>query len=160
MGIKFLTYRRKLPWTVTWSHSWTGKRHTKGFASEAEALAFEQARAELAVLEKRIMKKTHNAKASMQKLTVRALLDSYFALSESNQLTLKQAKYHASHIVGAFGHRMAAQLSSHDMLAFVEAHRLRGVAQSTANRRLSILRAALNWAVRAGVLASNHSSTI
>ena len=155
MGIQFHQFRKKKPWVVTWRNPWTGKRHTQAFDDEALAVAFEEAQAEIAAKERALLRKARKQKTSQSRISVKDLLESYFRLAHSNPVTVRQAQYHASHVISAFGHRLASQLDRQDILNFSEAQHLRGIAQITVNRRVSILRAALNWAVRNGLLATN-----
>lgn len=55
---------------------------------------------------------------------------------------------------------MASLLAVADILNFAEVQHMRGVAQSTVNRRVSILRAALNWGVRNALLVTNPLSEL
>lgn len=155
MGIQFHEFRKKKPWVVTWRNPWTGKKHTQGFDDEATAAAFEAAQAEIAAKERALLRKARKQKASRSRICVKELLDSYFRLAHTNPVTIRQARYHASHIISAFGNRLASQLCTQDVFNFSEAQQLHGIAQITVNRRVSILRAALNWAVRNGLLAEN-----
>lgn len=155
MSIQFQGFRKKKPWVVTWRNPWTGKRHTQGFAEEAEAKIFEDAQADIAAKEKALLRKARKHKAVQNRVCVKDLLDSYFRLAHTNTVTIRQARYHASHIISAFGNRLASQICAQDILNFSEAQHLRGIAQITVNRRISILRAALNWAVRSGILQEN-----
>lgn len=155
MGIQFHEFRKKKPWVVTWRNPWTGKKHTQGFDDEATAAAFEAAQAEIAAKERALLRKARKQKASQSRISVKDLLESYFRLAHSNPVTIRQARYHASHIVSAFGHRLASQLNRQDILNFSEAQHLRGIAPITVNRRVSILRAALNWGTKNGLLPEN-----
>ncbi|WP_165176884.1 site-specific integrase [Desulfovibrio sp. ZJ369] len=155
MGIQFHQFRKKKQWVVTWRNPWTGKKHTQSFADEAAAMAFEAAQAEIAARERALLRKARKQTAGRSRINVKDLLDSYFRLAHTNPLTIRQARYHAGQIIYAFGHRLASQISRQDMLNFSEAQQLRGIAQITVNRRVSILRAALNWAVRNGLLPAN-----
>lgn len=155
MGIQFHEFRKKKPWVVTWRNPWTGKKHTQGFDDEATAVAFEAAQAEIAAKERALLRKARKQKASQSRISVKDLLESYFRLAHSNPVTIRQARYHASHIVSAFGHRLASQLNRQDILNFSEAQHLRGIAPITVTRRVSILRAALNWGTKNGLLPEN-----
>lgn len=121
---------------------------------------FEQTLNAIAYEEKKILQKTKKAKCKASKISVNELLNSYFALSHTNPVTIRQARYHACHITSVFGGRQASLLTRKDMLNFAEAQKLSGLAQSTINRRVSILRAALNWAVRNGLLTNNPLSDL
>jgi integrase len=120
-----------------------------------EAEAFETAQAELAAKEKSLLKRSRQTKKANHRMTVTELLEKYFAVTHSNRVTLKQNKYHASHILSAFGGKMVYRLVPEDILNFTAALKLRGLAQSTINRRVSILRAALNWGKNCGLFPSN-----
>lgn len=159
MAIVFIAWKRK-PWTVNWRHSWTGRKVSKGFSTETEAQNFAAMQEELAAKEKNILKKAKKTKARVSRITVRELLDSYFSLAHTNVTTISTARYHAVPLMGIFGGRMASLLAVADILNFAESQRLRGIAQSTVNRRVSILRAALNWGVRNALLATNPLSEL
>jgi integrase len=143
-------------WKVQWKNPWTGKKRVYLFQKEQEAHDFLTTQQTIREQEKTLLKKRRKSPLKDRTtITVKELLDKYFNLSQSSQLTIKQSKYHVSHIISAFGIRQAQLLSAVDILSFSEAQRLRGVAQSTVNRRVSILRAALNWAVDNGLLPRN-----
>lgn len=154
MGIRFHEYRKK-PWVVTWRNPWTGKKHTKAFCSEDEAAVFATAQAELAAREKTLLRKARQKKQKDGRIRVSELLDAYFRNTQTNPLTKRQSQYHASHILTAFGKRVSAHLERQDILNFAQAQQERGIALTTIYRRVSILRAALNWAVRNGLLKEN-----
>ncbi len=155
MSIQFHQFRKKKQWVVTWKNPWTGKKHIRSFDDKALALAFDEAQADMAAKEKALLRKTRERKNGQSRITVTELLETYFRLSLSNALTIKQTRYHAGHLLAVFGHRQAGRLDRQDILRFSEAQHLRGIAQSTINRRVSILRAALNWGVRNGILPEN-----
>lgn len=118
MSIQFQGFRKKKPWVVTWRNPWTGKRHTQGFAEEAEAKIFEDAQADIAAKEKALLRKARKHKAVQNRVCVKDLLDSYFRLAHTNTVTIRQARYHASHIISAFGNRLASQICGQDILNF------------------------------------------
>ncbi len=151
--VKFYGYRKNRQWVVTW-RSTTGSMLSQGFDSEREARAFEQSLQLIAEKERAILKKRKREQVNRQKITVKELVEQYLA-SQGNPVTQKQNGYHAAHIVRAFGQRQAARLAPDDAFAFIAAQQARGVARITANRRLSILRAALNWAVSLHILQVN-----
>lgn len=155
MSVRYVECRKGKKWEVTWRNPWTGKRHSRRFAEEVVAVAFDSAQVEIATKEKALLRKARKPKANQARIKVKDLLESYFRLAHSNPVTIKQSQYHASHISSIFGHRQASHLDRQDVLNFSEAQRLRGIAQITVNRRISILRAALNWGVRNGLLAEN-----
>lgn len=156
MTVQHLGYRKSNPWVVTWRNIWTKRKSAKGFPTEKEARDFERVQMEIAAQEKALLKKRRKTRdKTRSKISVRELLESYFTLAHTNPTTIKQSRYHAVHVVALFGERKAAQLTVQDILNFSEAQKLREVAQTTINRRVSILRAALNWGVRNGLLSEN-----
>ena len=155
MQIKFLGYRKRGQWVLTWVQPVTKRRTVKSFATEQEAEDFAGVLHEVAQREKAIMRRARCAKATGPKITVKELFARFFAVAYDNPVTLKHCRYHADQVETLLGGRMAAQLTKPDVFNFLTAQRLRGIAQVTANRRYSILRAAINWAVRSGILENN-----
>ena len=143
--VKFYGYRKNRQWVATW-RSTTGSMLSQGFDTEQEAKVFEQNLHLIAEKERALLKKRKRNQVNSQKITVNDLIAQYLA-SQGNPVTQKQNGYHAAHIIRAFGQRQAARLLPDDAFAFIAAQQARGVARITANRRLSVLRAALNWAV-------------
>ena len=155
MPIQHCKYRHENPWVVTWKSA-TGGKLTRSFFTREEAEIFDRIQAEIAAQEKAALRRRGAGRVTRRnRISVDTLLDSYFALAHSNPTTIKQSGYHAAHIRAAFGKRLAGQLRKQDILNFSEAQKLRGVAQITINRRVSILRAALNWGVRNELLPAN-----
>lgn len=154
MGIRFHEYRKK-PWVVTWRNPWTGKKHTKSFCTENEAITFDRTQAELAAKEKALLRRARHKKQKAGRIRVSELLEAYFLNAQTNAITKRQSRYHASHILAAFGKRESTNLDRQDILNFSQAQQERGIALTTIYRRVSILRAALNWAVRNGLLENN-----
>lgn len=99
-------------------------------------------------------------RASCPRMTVEELFQRYLSVALSNPTTAKQAAYHASHILTLYGQRQATRLTSADMIQFMELQKVRGLCQATINRRISILRSALNWAVKTGILPQNPLSNL
>jgi integrase len=154
MQIKFVEYRKR-QWSCSWIQPGTRRRITQRFATQGEAEIFAAAQTEIAAREKALLKKARRIKAAGPKITVNELFERYFAVAYTNQSTLAQCRYHAVPLLRAWSGRMVAQLSIPDMHNFMTAQRLRGLSQVTINRRLAILRAAINWAVRNGLLAQS-----
>jgi integrase len=63
--------------------------------------------------------------------------------------------YHLDSFCAIYGQRRARCFSLDDAAAYLALQQQRGISQSTACRRLGIVRAAYNWGVRWGVLAVN-----
>ena len=152
MEIRHQPYRRQGQWVVYWKSVWTGKHHHRGFSSEESARDFVDAMTEIAEREKEALRRRRK-RVACQHLTVEELLSRYLAVALSNPVTIRETRYHAAHLLRLFRDRQAARLTCDDALRFIEAQRVRGLRQTTINRRVSILRSALRWAVRMGLLA-------
>lgn len=158
MEIRHQPYRKK-EWVVYWRSSWTGARHHQRFPSEAAAREFVDSLSTMLAKEKELMaRRRRRERASCPRMTVEELLQRYLSVALSNPTTAKQAAYHAAHILTLYGQRQATRLTSADMLQFMELQKVRGLCQATINRRISILRSALNWAVKTGILPQNPLS--
>ena len=90
----------------------------------------------------------------MPRRSITRLLKLYFKTLE-NKTTVKQSGYHASQIVDAFGRREVRTLTFEDVSNFIEMQKVRGCAQITINRRVSVLRTAISWAVRQKIIETN-----
>lgn len=148
--ITFLAWRKGKKWCVTWGSG--EKRARRYFATEQEAKAYGEEKAYPARQEKRIVRVRKEPKRGASALTVDGLLDAYLARDGIREITRKADTYHAAHLRRALGHRKAARVTEADAKAFMAAQRARGLQQTTVNRRIKILRAAYNWAVREGLL--------
>jgi integrase len=155
MPAEYQEYRKGNKWVLIWRNPWTGKKRSLSFATSEEAESFVAIQARLAAREKLLLKKSKNARKTSKKITIAELLEKYFAVAHSNQVTIKQSGYHAAHILSALGNRQVYRLVPEDIINFASALKLRGLAQSTINRRVSILRAALNWGKKCGLIASS-----
>ena len=153
--IKYQESRKAKKWLVIWRNPWTGTRRQMAFEDEDKAIQFEQTQAELAQKEKELIKKARARKKKNPNLTVRELMNLYFENSESGDLTIHQHRYHATQFLSMFGDRKAARLEKEDIFNFSATQKLRGLCQATINRRVGILRTALNWAVRNGLLETS-----
>lgn len=161
MEIRHQPYRKKGQWVVYWRSVWTGVRHHQGFPSEAAAREFVDSLNTVLAKEKELMaRRRRRERASCPRMTVEELFQRYLSVALSNPTTAKQAAYHAAHILTLYGHRQATRLTSEDILQFMELQKVRGLCQATINRRISILRSALNWAVKAGILPQNPLSSL
>lgn len=154
MDVRHYPYRKQKQWVVYWKSVWTGKRHHRGFSSEESAREFIDAMTDVEKKEREALRRRQKQTAYPQ-LTVEELLSRYLAVALSNPVTIRETRYHAAHLLRLFRDRQAARLSCDDALRFIEAQRVRGLRQTTINRRVSILRSALRWAVRMGLLTQD-----
>ena len=156
--ITFLAWRKGKKWRLAWNKG--GERTERYFSTEREAKAYvEQKTAHVGRERQRIVRVCRGAKRSASSaLTVDGLLDAYLARDGIREITRKADTYHAVHLRHLFGHRRAARLTEADARAFMTMQRERGLRQTTVNRRVKILRAAYNWAVREGLLRTPSAS--
>lgn len=143
--VKFYAFRKQKKWVVQWKAS-TGNVISQSFFTEQEAKAFEQSLVLISQKEQAILKRRKKKLQPQGKITVTDLLEQYLE-SLANTTTRKQNRYHVTHIIRAFGQRQAVRLTPDDAITFLAAQQAKGVSRATAMRRLSILRAALNWGV-------------
>jgi integrase len=156
MTITYDVNSKKGNWKVLWKNMWTGKKRIYTFSAEEDAQKFLDSQKIICEREKLLLKKNRNPIIHKQNnITVKELSDKYFNLSQSSSLTIKQSKYHIAHVLSALGGRQVQLLLPQDILSFSEAQRIRGIAQSTVNRRVSILKAAINWGVQNELLNKN-----
>lgn len=155
MGLRFVEYRRR-QWVLRYRDPWSGKQRIKSFSTEGEARQFESVQAEMHIRERELMRRARRrmSSASATKATVAELLERYAGTLE-NPTTRSTTTQHVEPLTAIFGHRRAHCVTCDDVLAWCEVQRQRGVGQSTVHRRVSILRAAYGWAVRARLLLSN-----
>lgn len=153
--ITLLEWRKGKKWRLAWNKG--GERVERYFSTEREAKAYvEQKTAHVGRERQRIVRVCREAKRSASSaLTVDGLLDAYLARDGIREITRKADTYHAVHLRHLFGHRRAARLTEADARAFMTMQRERGLRQTTVNRRVKILRAAYNWAVREGLLRTS-----
>ena len=153
--VTFLVWRKGKKWCLTWGRG--ESRTSRYFATEQEAKNYgEQQTAHTGRERQRMARTRKEAKRSASStLTVNELLDAYLARDGIREITRKADTYHAVHLRHLFGHRRAARLTEADARAFMTMQRERGLRQTTVNRRIKILRAAYNWAVREGMLRAS-----
>ncbi len=146
-------------WHVTWKNKWTDVSHLRVFDTEGEARAFERVRLELLKSERKARVTNRKTKGN-EKIIINDLFDRHYALALLSPVTKRQSQYHMAHIRKVFGGRQVRLLTPADLLEFVEEQVARGLARSTINRRISILRSAINWARNVGLLSSNPLSDL
>lgn len=156
MKIVHYSHRRSKNWVVYWKSIGTGKRHHLGFESEDDAQTFFNQQSVIMVKERELLvRRKQKNELKKSKITVDSLLEQYFSTALSNKNTIKQGNYHVSHIKTMFGKRDVLQLEKDDVLRFIKFQKLRDLEQSTINERISILRRAINWGVKIGLLPKN-----
>lgn len=157
MEIRFQPYRKSGTWVVYWKSPWTGAHHHRGFYTQEEAENFVKGLSDIYNKEKEIIRR--RKRYTNTKILLSDLVERYFSVAVTNMTTLKQNRYHITHIVKMFGNRQAIKITMDDILYFIEVQRLRGLRQTTINIRVSILRTIMNWGVRVGLLPHNPLSS-
>jgi integrase len=155
MPTVFLAYKRK-PWIVRYREPWTGRQRQRSFGNEAEAAAYEKSVLTLYERERAIVRniKRRRAAKATDSLMVQDVIDRYLA-TLGNPSTRAASAYHLALFTAIYGQRKALGITLDDAAAYLALQKQRGVGQSTACRRLGIVRAAYNWAARWGVMATN-----
>ena len=152
--LTFLAWRKGKKWRLTWNKG--GERVERYFATEREAKDYaEQQAAHGGREHQRIAQAKKERKRGTNTLTVDGLLDAYLARDGIREITRKADTYHAVHLRRLLGHRKAARLTEADARVFMAMQREKGLQQTTVNRRVKILRAAYNWALREGMLRAS-----
>lgn len=147
--------RGRTIWFVQLKNAWTGGISEKRFPSRREAEEWIR-KEELRRERERVIMSGKDASLLKPGVTVRGLLKAYFDYRLEAGVSREQSGYHASHIVELFGTRKASSITARDVQKFMEIQKLRGCSQMTINRRVSILRSAISWAVREGVFQDNN----
>lgn len=122
--VKFYAYRKHKKWVVHWRAA-TGNMLSHSFLTEQEAQSFEHTLQLVAPKEHALLKRRKKKQKVQEKITVTDLLEQYLA-SLVNPTTRKQNRYHAAHLVRAFGQRQAGRLTPNDAMTFMSAQQLRG----------------------------------
>ena len=138
---------------------WTGKVSSKKFTTRKSAEEYIKAVLSTKTAERKILDQKKITQGSAN-ITVHSLLKLYFEHALKNENTIRQSGYHASQIVEAFGKCVARLVSSLDIRNFMAMQQQRGCAQITINRRVAILRTAINWAISQGMFESHQLGEI
>lgn len=155
--IVFSPFARR-PWIVEWEDVWCGDRQEKAFSTETDAKTFAREQDIRIRQERDIQRGAHKRiDPRRDKYTVNELLDMFIATRGSRR-TREGYVYHCKPIRQMFGKRLAHRLTRQDAETFSRVGAVRGLAEATIYRRLSILRATLNWAEREGYISRSRWS--
>jgi len=143
---------RRLPWQVYWNNPHTGRRESKSFASQVEAekhdsLILHRLRHE----PETFPSAAHGADA----LTVESLVYLYLKARDFKPKNLRDTLFHVRPILAVIGGVLVTGLEASDLRRAVASQRAAGLKQNTINRRISIIKAALNWGEDEGHIAAN-----
>ena len=114
MEIRFQPYRKSGTWVVYWKSPWTGAHHHRGFYTQEEAENFVKGLSDIYNKEKEIIRR--RKRYTNTKILLSDLVERYFSVAVANMTTLKQNRYHITHIVKMFGNRQAIKITMDDIL--------------------------------------------
>lgn len=155
MGVTKREDRKVRPWMAFWRTPMTGVQKSKFFATEEEAIAYEQLMMDAKQREIKDRRATESGQKNTKKYTVEQVLKAYLANVDKSEVSIKQERYHKDQVVKVLGRRLAHCINGDAIMLFVQAQRARGVSPLTIARRLSVLRSALKWAHENRLLQGN-----
>lgn len=144
---------RASPYQVYWNNPFSGKRESASFLSLAEARKAESLTKHRLQYERESFRSEEGDCATGG--TVREIIALYMTSKKMVGINLTNTLHHLKPVIAALGKREAAGLERRDLILFIGNQERAGIKTLTAHRRLSILRAALSWAVDAGFLHTN-----
>ncbi|EPR42684.1 integrase family protein [Desulfovibrio sp. X2] len=144
---------RKSPWRVVWRNPITGKREHKAFGEKAEALKFDS------LIKHRIKFEPESfddgTEPRRDALTLDGLVLLYLRDKKMSDLDTRKTLCHVKPLLEAVGRVLVSTMTVQDMRRGVSALKATGIKQVTINRRVSIVKAALNWGEDNGVIEHN-----
>ena len=144
---------RKLPWRVYWNNPHSGKRESKSFATEPEARKHDSLTLHRLQYEPESF--AGLGEQSAKALTVEGVVYLYLKDRDLKPANLRFTLLHVRPVLAEVGSIMVPALDQQDMRRVVAALKDSGVKQNTINRRVSIIKAALNWAEDTGLIPAN-----
>jgi integrase len=152
MAIQHRTDRR-LAWRVYWNNPHSGNRESKSFATEAEARKHDSL-----ILHQLRYEPESFAGIMEQRADALTVEDLVYLYLKDRALTPKNLRFtllHVRSVLAEIGRVLVPALDQHDMRKAVVALKATGIKQNTINRRVSIIKAALNWAEDNGIILEN-----
>lgn len=144
---------RASPYQVYWNNPFTEKRESMSFVTLAEARKVESLIKHRLEFDRESFRPqdddTHTGG------TVGEILTLYLAAKKMAGINLKNTLYHLKPVSAAFSRKDVSNLDRRDIVIFMTEQAKANVRQLTIHRRLSILRAALAWAVESDLIVSN-----
>lgn len=145
---------RRLRYRVYWNNPISGKREHQSFATLAEARRHDSLIKHRITHERESFRDEQDSSSETGD-TIREIISIYIQTKNFTGINLKNTLYHLQTVLKTFGGIRASVLDRPLLLKFIAEQRQSGVALSTANRRISILRAALSWAADCGLITTN-----
>ena len=135
---------RRLPWQVYWINPHTGRRESHSFPTKPEAEKYNSA------VKHRLAHEPESfavVTAQVQDgIALEPLVMLYLRERNLKTENLYEAVCHARPVFAVIGRVAVTELTKDDMRRAVSALKLAGNKQNTINRRIGIIKAALNWA--------------
>lgn len=155
MAVEKRKYSNKITYRAYWRNPWTNKIE-KGPARDT----LREARKDDAEIKVRLEFEPQsflpdNEPAPGESRTLFQLSQIYLARTDLAESTRKMDYFHFKQIAPHLGHQAVESLTREDLKRFEESQRQAGIKQNTIQRRISIVRAILNWAVDRGLIAEN-----
>jgi len=144
---------RRLPWQVYWNNPNSGRRESRNFLTEKEAKKHNS------TIKHRLDHEPESFAAVVDQVPHSLALESLVMLY-LRDLHLKPANLydtisHVNPVFATIGQVLVSQLDKAHMRQAVSALKAQGNKQNTINRRIGIIKAALNWAEDQGLIPAN-----
>lgn len=146
---------RKAPWQVYWNNPHSGRRESRSFEHEHDARKFDSLVKHRLRYEPETFESTEAPVDDPAGLTLEALIYAYLKAKAMTPTNLKMTLYHVRSILGDIGPVLVADLSKDMLRLAVQRQKDRNVKPNTVNRRISIIKSALNWAEDEGMIPAN-----
>jgi integrase len=153
MAIKLLS-GRSLPYRVYWRNPFTGKVQTKHFATRREAEKHDS-QVKHWLKHDPDQLRPEDAAPQSTELTVEVVVWAYLKDRGLKPNSLRDTVYHLQSVLPVIGGVAISALSKRDMRMLTTALRERGLKANGINRKISIIKAALNWAEETELIESN-----
>lgn len=145
---------RKKKWRVYWNNPHTGRRESESFLTEREAREYDST-----ILHRLRFEPESFSGIPVEKpqeaLTIEALVLLYLEDRKLKPDNLREELGHASAVLRVIGNILTPTLTKNDMRRAVKALKDAGNKQNTINRRVGVIKAALNWAEDEGKIEAN-----
>lgn len=147
--------RRSKPYRVYWRNPYTQKTQTKHFDSLREARKHDSLVKHWLEFEPEMLAPETETQASGDDLTVSAVVWAYLKDRQLKPKSLRDTIYHLKAVLSEIGTVPISELNKKHMRGLVSALRDRGLKMNGINRKVSIVKSALNWAEDAEVISTN-----
>lgn len=129
---------------VYWQNPYTRKQESREFEIEKDAVKYNDS----ILFRLKYERDSFLSETDPTVITVDGLLAMYMGKAPMTESTRKTSWYKAKQICGVLGDRLVTSLTRKDFIALEDTLLAAGQKQNTVNRTMSILTAAINWAIR------------